>query len=78
MKKIILGMMAIALMSTTAIAANDGGKKKARKKAKTECKKEANCDPKNCDPKDCDPKCCDYKSCSKDEKCTTAPACKGS
>jgi hypothetical protein len=63
MKKIFLGLMAIAMVSGTAIAANDGGgKKKARKKAKTECKVQT-CDPKNCDPKDCDPKNCDLKQC---------------
>ena len=54
--------MAIALVSGTALASHDGGgKKKARKKAKTECKVQ-NCDPKNCDPKDCDPKKCESKS----------------
>ncbi len=64
MKKIFLGLMAIALVSGTAFAANDGGgKKKARKKAKTECKVQ-NCDPKNCNPKDCDTKKCDPKDCS--------------
>ena len=61
MKKIFLSMLVIALLSGSAFAANDiGGKKKARKKAKTECKIQK-CDPKPCDPKNCDPKNCDPK-----------------
>jgi len=81
MKKIFLGMLAIALMSSPAFAEN-GGKKKAKKKAKIECKKD-NC----CDPNCCDPKCCDLKSYqpkegepktgSKDVQCTPAPSCTG-
>jgi hypothetical protein len=63
MKKIFLGLMAIAMISGTAIAINDGGgKKKAHKKAKTECKVK-DCDPRTCDPKDCDPNKCDPKNC---------------
>ena len=46
MKKIFLGVLAIALMSSPAIAG--GGKKKAGKKAKIECTKDKCCDPKDC------------------------------
>lgn len=67
MRKIFLSLLVIGLLSGSAMAATDGGKKKARKKARTECKAE-NCDPKDCDPKHCDPKNCDPKQCSK--KCT--------
>ena len=79
MKKIFLGLIAIALVSGTALAANDGGgKKKARKKAKTECKIQ-NCDPKNCDPKNCDPKQCDPKKCGpKAEVKDCSSTCTGS
>ena len=79
MKKIFLSMLLFAFMAAPTLAANDGGgKKKARKKAKVECKTDQ-CDPKDCDPKNCDPKCCDYKSCSKEEKkCTPTTACTGS
>ena len=55
MKNIFLGLLAIALISSPAFAANDGGKKKAKKKARTECRQEKCCDPKNCDPSKCDP-----------------------
>ena len=80
MKKILVAILAVSLLSLPAIAANDGGKKKARKKAKIECKKDSscdvkNCDPKNCDPKNCDPKNCPYPSCTKGEKCSTASTC---
>lgn len=45
MKKILLGILALSLVSGVALA--DGGKKKTKKKAKTECTK-------NCPPsKDC-------------------------
>lgn len=58
MRKIFLSMMAIALFAGVAFATNDGGgKKKARKKAKTECKKE-NCPPKCCNPQSCNPGTC--------------------
>jgi hypothetical protein len=80
MKKILVAILAVSLLSLPAIASNDGGKKKAKKKAKVECKKDSscdvkncdpkNCDPKNCDPKNCDPKNCQYTSCVKDEKCS--------
>jgi hypothetical protein len=71
MKKIFLGLIAIALTSGVAFAANDGGgKKKNKKKAKTECKVQ-NCDPKNCDPKNCDPKNCDPRNCN--PKCIEMP-----
>ena len=67
-------MLAIALMASPDLYANNGGgKKKARKKAKTERKAQncdpKQCDPKNCDPKNCDPKCYDLSACVKDEKC---------
>lgn len=62
MKRIFLGMLAIALMATPASAA-DGGKKKAKKKAKMECKKD---------------KCCERKDCSKDTQCPPIPVCAGS
>jgi|GEM_PF-1446338 len=85
MKKILVAILAVSLLSLPAIASTDGGKKKDRKKAKTECKKDNTCDPKNCDPKNCDPKNCDPKNCdpkncqypsaSKDEKCSEASKC---
>lgn len=80
MKKILVAILAAGLLSLPAMASNDGGKKKARKKAKVECKKDNSCDPKNCDPKNCDPKNCDPKNCqypsaSKDEKCSEASKC---
>ena len=62
MKKIFLGLLAIALMASPAVYAN-GGKKKARKKAKIECSKD---------------KCCDVKTCSTDNKCCPIPVCSGS
>lgn len=65
-------MLVIALMAAPALASNDSGKKKARKKAKVESKMD------KCDPKNCDPKCCDYKACPKEEKCLPATACSGS
>jgi len=75
MKKILVAILAVSLLSLPAMASNDGGKKKARKKAKTEIKKDNTCDPKNCDPKNCDPRNCDPKNCEypsapKDEKCS--------
>ena len=80
MKKLLVAILAVSVMSLPAMASNDGGKKKARKKAKVECKKDSscdvkNCDPKNCDPKNCDPKNCQYPSSTKDEKCSTASTC---
>ena len=87
MKKLLVAILAVILMSLPSIASTDGGKKKARKKAKIECKKDSscdvkncdpkNCDPKNCDPKNCDPKNCPYPSCTKDEKCSTVSTCSG-
>ena len=87
MKKILVAILAVSLLSLPAMASNDGGKKKARKKAKTEIKKDnscdprdcdpKNCDPKNCDPKNCDPKNCQYPSDSKEEKCSEASKCPG-
>ena len=82
MKKSLVAILAVILMSLPSMASTDGGKKKARKKAKIECKKDnscdvKNCDPKNCDPKNCDPKNCPYPSSAKDEKCSTASTCSG-
>lgn len=57
-------MLLIAFMSAPALASHGGGKKKAKKKAKIECKTD------KCDPKNCDPKCCDIKACSTPTKCT--------
>lgn len=75
MKKIFLGLIAIALTSGVAFAANDGGKKKNKKKAKTECKVQ-NCDPKNCDPRNCNPKCVEMPTASTQTKCVPA-SCSG-
>lgn len=61
MKRILLSMLVIAMMATPAAFADAGGKKKTKKKAKTECCKE---------------KCCDPKNCAKDAKCVPAPVCK--
>ena len=61
MKKIFLGMLVIAMMASPAVYAN-GGKKKAKKKAKTEC---------------CKDKCCDTKTCQKGDKCPPVPFCTG-
>lgn len=57
MKKLLVAILAVTLMASPAMAAN-GGKKKAKKKAKTECTKKcsetkvcpkgANCCPPNC------------------------------
>ncbi|HUR65436.1 MAG TPA: hypothetical protein VMZ03_03730 [Chitinophagaceae bacterium] len=79
MKKIFLAMTLAALMASPAVYANSGGKKKARKKAKVECKKDNCCDPKKCDPKNCDLKDCDLKNCdlSKVEKCPAKASCAG-
>jgi len=63
MKKILVAILAVSLLSLSAEASNGGGKKKARKKAKTECKKDNTCDVKNCDLKDCDPSKCNPKDC---------------
>ena len=81
MKNLLVAILAVSLLSLPAMASNDGGKKKARKKAKVECKKDNSCNPKNCDPKNCDPKNCDPKNCqypsdNKDEKCSEASKCK--
>jgi len=62
MKKIFLGLLAIALMASPAVYGN-GGKKKARKKAKIECSKD---------------KCCDVKTCPTDDKCCPISACSAS
>jgi len=70
MKKLLVAILAVGLLASPALAANGGGKKKAKKKAKIECKKD-----KTCDPKCCDPKTCDLKDCSKEEKCLPMPTC---
>ena len=85
MKNLLVAILAVSLLSLPAMASNDGGKKKARKKARTEIQKDNTCDPKNCDPKNCDPKNCDPKNCdpknckypssAKEEKC--AATCSG-
>jgi hypothetical protein len=75
MKKIFLGLLAIALVSSTAFAANDEGKKKGKKKAKMECKQGKCCDPMTCDPSKCDPKCCDFNACAKDKSCNKEQKC---
>ena len=77
MKKLLVAILAVTLMASPAFAANGGGKKKAKRKAKIECTKDKTCDSKDCDPKSCDPKCCDYKACVKDEKCTSTSTCAG-
>ena len=46
MKKILVAILAVSLLSLPAMASSDGGKKKTRKKAKTEIKKDNTCDPK--------------------------------
>lgn len=71
MKHIFLGVLAIALMASPAYA--DGGKKKARKKARIECKDKC-CDTKSCTKDD---KCCDLTDCKKDSKCPPTPSCSG-
>ncbi|HET9746004.1 MAG TPA: hypothetical protein VFP97_09835 [Chitinophagaceae bacterium] len=75
MKNLLVAILAVSFLSLPAMASNEGGKKKARKKAKTEIKKDNTCDPKNCDPKNCDPKNCDpkncpYPTCIKTETCS--------
>lgn len=77
MKKILVAILAVGLISSLAIAANGGGKKKGKKKAKMECKQDKNCDVKNCDLKNCDPTVCPYPVCEKDEKCPTEKNCSG-
>ena len=60
MKKIFLGVLALALMSGVAFATDGGGgKSKKSKKAKTECTK----------------KCSDSKTCKKDGNCPDKPGC---
>lgn len=63
-------MLAIALVASTNSYASIGGKKKAKKKVKTE--KRTTCDPASCTKND---KCCDYTACKKDEKCPPMPGC---
>ncbi len=77
MKKLLVAILAVSLMASPAFAANDGGKKKAKKRAKVECKKDKCCDPTNCDPGKCDPTCCELSACTKDQKCTPTTACSG-
>jgi len=80
MTNLLVVILAVSLLSLPGIASNDGGKKKDRKKARTERKKDntcdvKNCDPKNCDPKNCDPKVCPFPTCVKEEKCSAAETC---
>jgi hypothetical protein len=80
MKKLLVAILAVALFSFPALAANGGGKKKAKKKARTECKNTKSsevkkCDPQNCDPQCCDPKCCDFSAGAAEAKCSPAPSC---
>lgn len=82
MKKLLVAILATGLMASPAFAANGGGKKKARKKAKLEHKMDKQCDPQCCDPKCCDPKTCEFRSeetkaCSGEEKCNPS-SCSGS
>ena len=50
MKKLLVAILAVTLMASPAFAANDdGGKKKAKKQATVECKKDKCCDPAKCD-----------------------------
>lgn len=77
MKKLLVAILALGLLSLPALAANGGGKKKAKKKAKMECKKDNTCDVKNCDPKNCDPKVCPFPICVKEENCPTTKKCPG-
>jgi hypothetical protein len=58
MKKIVLGLFALTVMSTTAVYAN-GGKKKAKKKAKSCCTKT----------------CTDKKDCKPTSNCVPMPGC---
>jgi hypothetical protein len=62
MKNIFLGMLAIALTFAPVAYGADGGKKKLKKKAKTECTKD---------------KCCNPKVCPKDIPCPPIPICTG-
>lgn len=84
MKKLLVAILAVTLLTAPAFAANDGGKKKAKKQEKTECKKDSCCDPGKCDPTKCDRECCDASNCKqgeeagKEQKCTPAPSCTGS
>ena len=76
MKKILVAILALTLMASPSLAANDGGKKKSKKKARVECTKDKCCDPRNCDSKSCDPKNCNYPP-SKDVKCRPTVNCTG-
>jgi hypothetical protein len=82
MKKILVAILAVSLLSLPAMASSGGGKKKAKKKARTECRKNnscdaKDCDPKCCDPKNCDPKNCQYPVCPKEDKCPAPTGCTG-
>ena len=80
MKNILVTILAITLMASPVFAGDHGGKKKDRKKARTECKMD-----KCCDPKHCDPTCCDLGSCKPGQEkagkeagkvsCPSAPTC---
>jgi hypothetical protein len=60
MKKILVGLFALTLVSTSVAFAGPGDKGKKSKKAKTECNK------KNCP---------DKKDCKKTVTCPTKPGC---
>lgn len=63
MKKLLVAILAVAFMTSPAFASH-GGKKKSKKKAGIECKKDQRCDVKNCDPSKCDPTKCDPSKCN--------------
>ena len=79
MKKLLVAILVVSFVTSPAFASHDdGGKKKARNKARVENKQAKpvatkksdakvceikNCDPKSCDLSTCDPKNCDPKNC---------------
>ena len=75
MKKLLVAILAVTLMTSPAFAANDGGNSKAKKKANIERKKDNSYDVKKCDSKNCDPKNCEFPTCPKQEKCSTTKTC---
>jgi uncharacterized protein YxeA len=65
MKKILMGILALTLISAGSAFASDKTKKAAKAKSATECKASACKDKKDCkDMKDC-PKACKPSSCGK-------------
>ena len=75
MKKLLVAILAVSLLSAPAFAANGGGKKKAKKKAKIESKMDNACDPANCDPKCCDLSACTKDQSEKNQKCVPTTSC---